>query len=234
MKRIFVLLLLSLIFIPGCSIKYIDDKDVDKIIDSFLSKKLNLYNQVSSGYKYYLPRGVRVIDNTAYNEKLYAGGNTYFLYVDVVSYHFNKDFTYVENKDAYYSKKLDYNGKKGYIEINVHKGLYFIEMMFNYAKVETFVLKKDIENTIINISYVLSSIKFNDKIINKLFDEDLLNYNEEQFELFEPKRDTGDFLDYVKKFDQYEDTIDDEDLIAPTQPEIKTEGEIIINDEIFD
>lgn len=214
MKRIFVLLLISLVAMTGCSIKQINTKDINKIVDTILDKKLNLYNQTSSGYKYYTPRGVRVIDSTSYNEKLYSSGDTYYLYVDVVSYYFEKDSEYKENKDAYFSKKLEYNGKKGYLEITKKNNLYFIEMMYNYAKVEAFVSKSDIDQTVINASYMLSSLKFNDRIIKLLFDDDILNFDEEKFELFEPKREDGNFLDYIKEYDQYEETID-EDLIAP-------------------
>lgn len=69
MKRNFVLLLVSLIFLTGCTIEQQNIKDIDKMVATILGKKLNLYNQISNGYKYYLPRGLRVIDNTSYNEK---------------------------------------------------------------------------------------------------------------------------------------------------------------------
>ena len=93
-------------------------KDIDKMINTILGNKLNLYNQISNGYKYYLPRGVRVIDNKNYNEKLYSKGNTYYLFVDIVSYQYKSDFTYEPNDKVYFSKKLDYNKQKGYIEIS--------------------------------------------------------------------------------------------------------------------
>jgi hypothetical protein len=200
----------------GCDIKELDSNDINKVVDTILNQKLNLYSQTSNGYKYYVPRGVMVTDSTSYNEKLYSSGNVYYLYVDVVSYYFKKDSNYIENKDAYFSKKLDYKNKKGYLEITKINNLYFIEMMYNYAKVEALVTKDDIVPTIINSSYILSTLKFNDKIIKLLFDENILNFNEEQFKLFEPKRKEGNFLDYVKEYDQYEQNID-EDLITPDE-----------------
>jgi hypothetical protein len=214
MKRYAILLLLSLVLVTGCSIRQINGDDLDKVTDTILGTKLNLYNQISSGYKFYLPRGVRLIDDTSYNEKLESSGNRYYLYVDVVSYYFKKDSTYKINKDAYFSKELVYNKKHGYLEITKIKGLYFIEMMYNYAKVEVFVPKEDISQTIINASYILNSVKFNDKTIKTLFDENKLDYAEEKFQLFEPKRKDGNYLDYVKEYDQYEKDID-ESLIAP-------------------
>jgi hypothetical protein len=200
--------------LTGCSVVEINDKDMNKIVDTILGKNLKLHNQTSNGYKYYLPRGTRVIDSTSYNEKLYSNGNIYYFYVDIVSYHFKKDINYEKNKDAYFSKKLDYNDKKGYLEITEIKGFYFVEMMYNYSKIEVFVSKDNIKDAVINASYILSSLDFNDKIIEILFNEATLDFNEEEFKLFEPKREEGNFLDYVKEYDQYEDTID-EDLIAP-------------------
>ncbi|MDD2469475.1 MAG: hypothetical protein PHI22_00900 [Bacilli bacterium] len=214
MKKFFMLLLISLIITTGCNIKQIDDKNIDKMIDTILGTNLNLHNQTSSGYKYYVPRGVRVIDSTSYNEKLYTNGHMYYLYVDVVSYHFKKTSDYKVNEKAYFSKKLDYNNKKGYLEINKIKNLYFVEMMYNYAKIEAFVSLDSLEQTVINASYILSSLKFNDTIIKLLFDEQVINFNEEQFKLFEPKRKEGDFLDYFDEYEEYEEEID-EDLITP-------------------
>ncbi|MDD2203330.1 MAG: hypothetical protein PHD78_02995 [Bacilli bacterium] len=214
MKKIFVLLLIFPFVLMGCTVVEVNDKDLNKIVDTILGKNLNLHNQTSNGYKYYLPRGTRVIDSTSYNEKLFSDGYKYYLYVDIVNYHFKKDVSYEENMDAYFSKKLDYNKKQGYLEITEIKNLYFVEMMYNYSKIEVFVSKDNIKDAVINASYILSSLNFNDTIIETLFNETSIDLNEEKFKLFEPKREEGNFLDYVKEYDQYEDTID-EDLIAP-------------------
>ncbi|MDD3304840.1 MAG: hypothetical protein PHT75_01765 [Bacilli bacterium] len=214
MKKIFVMLLIFPFVLMGCTVVEVNDKDLNKIVDTILGKNLNLHNQTSNGYKYYLPRGTRVIDSTSYNEKLFSDGYKYYLYVDIVNYHFKKDVSYEENMDAYFSKKLDYNKKQGYLEITEIKNLYFVEMMYNYSKIEVFVSKDNIKDAVINASYILSSLNFNDTIIETLFNETSIDLNEEKFKLFEPKREEGNFLDYVKEYDQYEDTID-EDLIAP-------------------
>jgi hypothetical protein len=206
-------------FLTGCTVEQVDNKNVDEMVDTILSEKLKLYNQTSNGYKYYIPRGMVVVDSTSYNERLYGNGNTYYLYVDIVSYYFKKNFTYEENKKAYFSKKLDYNKKKGYLEITKLKNMYFVEMMFNYSKIEVFVPKDEISESVINASYILSTLVYNDTIIKRLFDEKSISYSEIPFELFNPKRKEGQFLDYVKEFDQYEDTIDDEDLVAPSDTE---------------
>jgi hypothetical protein len=214
MKKIFVLLLFSLVFLTGCTVKQVNNKDINKIVDTLLNKNISLYNQTSIGYKYYAPRGVRVIDSTSYNEKLFSNGYTYYLYVDVVSYHFKKEITYEVNKKAYLSKELNYNNRKGYLEINKIKNYYFIEMMFNYAKVEAFVSEEDIWKTVNNISYILNTLKFNDITIKRLFNENVSNFNEQKYEIFKPKENKEDFLDYEKEYDNYKEKVEDEDIIT--------------------
>lgn len=222
MKKLFVLLLISLFFITGCNIKEINANDLNKLTDNILSKKLGLYNRVSSGYKYYAPRGIRVIDSTDYNEKLFSDGVKYYLYVDVVSYFFKKELKYEVNEEAYFSKKLDYKGKKGYLEITKNKNIYFIEMMFNYSKIEAYVSQSDINKTVLNASYILNSLVFNDSLISLAFDENKSSFNEEDFKIFEPKRQEGNFIDYINEYNQYEGTIDEE-LLNQDQTEIPGE-----------
>jgi hypothetical protein len=213
MKKIFVLLLTSLIFLSGCSIKKVDNENIDEMVSTILNKKLNLYNQHSSGYKYYIPRGMSLIDSTSYNEKMFSNGYTYYLYVDVVSYHFKKDFTYKINDKAYFSKKLKFNNKSGYIEINKEKDLYFIQMMLNYSKIEVYVPKDYINDAIINASYILSSIKFNDTTIKALFDDTAINFKEEKFELFKPREEEDNSLNFDEE-KVTEDIVTDEDIIT--------------------
>ncbi|MFA5408068.1 MAG: hypothetical protein WC343_04775 [Bacilli bacterium] len=225
MKRFLILLLISFVFVTGCSVKQINSKDINKTVDSILCKNLNLYNYSSGGYKYYLPRGMRVIDNTSYNEKLYSNGNAYYLYVDIVSYYFEKSSTYEKNTDLYFSKQIVCNNKTGYLEITKKDDSYFIDYVYNYAKIKAYVALGDIENAVINASYILSSLTFNDTIIDSYFGNDTLSYDEEKFELFESQRETGNFLDYVTEYDQYEKEID-EDLLVPdnTSTEDGTSG----------
>ena len=86
-----LLLLIFVLIITGCDIKEVNTNDINNNVSILLNEKINLSNRVASGYKYYLPRGMRVIDKTEYNEKLFSQGYTYYLYIDVVSYHFKKE-----------------------------------------------------------------------------------------------------------------------------------------------
>lgn len=192
MKKI--LLLCCLLLLSGCSIVRIDTNDVDNIVSVVLSKNNDLYNQIGKGYKYYIPRGVSYIDTNEYNDVLYSDGNYYYLYIDIVSYYYNVVKEYQENKDAYYSKIIDINGKKGYLEINKQPNdRYFIEFMYNYSKIEVEADYEDINNIILNTSYILSTVKFNDKVIKVILDEQFL-VSEEKYDIFTSKKETDDFL----------------------------------------
>ncbi len=202
MKRI-VLLLCLVVLLTGCNIKTINDDNIDTIIDSVLTKDIDLANSYFTGYKYYLPRGLKLVNKKEYNAKLVSGGNSYYLFVDVIAY-YNKVETKFTPSNGYYSKELNYNNKKGYIEITEYKDLYFVEIMYNYAKIEALVAEDDLNSTIINSCYVLSSIEFNDKVIETLIGENVLDYKETIYDIFGPHKDADDFLNFDEE-NQYED-----------------------------
>lgn len=210
MKKILILLLALLL--TGCKITKLTD-DYEKNIANILGSRKNLANVAAKGYKYYLPTGVRLEKQVEYNKILYTDGNYYFLYVDVISYYYKINKTYEINKNAYYSKLLNINNKQGYLEINKINDKYLIEMMYNYAKVEAIVEKHELNKTLIDISYILSNIKFNDKILSTIIGEDILDFDEERFDIFKPTRKGKDFLDYV---DEYDNTEENDDSLPST------------------
>ena len=186
MKKLIIMMLAVFLF-TGCTVVRIDTDNIDTIINVVLSKENTLYNTVGKGYKYYRPRGVTYIDTTEYNEKLYSNGYNYYLYVDINSYYYKKEFTYEENEEAYFSKYLEINDKFGYVEINEYKGLYLIEFMYNYAKIEALVEKDDINQTILDATYILSTIKYNSNVIKIMLNEDYFTDKEERYDVFTPK-----------------------------------------------
>lgn len=182
MKKI-AILLFSIFLLAGCTAVRIDTKSIDNIVSVVLSKDNKLYNRVGKGYKYYIPKGVSYIDTDNLNDVLYSEGNYYYLYIDAVSYYYKKNIDYVENESAYYSKRL--SGKKeGYLEINEIDGKYKIEFFYNYAKIETIVNKKDLEKAVLDISYILSTVKFNDNIISLMLKDDYFTNKEEKYDKF--------------------------------------------------
>jgi len=195
MKKIIISLLL-IFLVTGCSIVRIDTANIDNIINVVLSKDNTLYNTVGKGYKYYKPRSVTYIDTNEYNEKLYSNGNYYYLYVDINSYYYKKEFNYEENKSAYYSRLIDINDKLGYLEINKYNNKFLIEFMYNYAKIEALVEEDEINDVVLNASYILSTIKFNSKVIKIMLNDNYFINKEERYDLFTPKKETMDLYDF--------------------------------------
>ncbi len=192
MKKL--LLLCSLLLLCGCSVVRIDTNSIDNIVSVVLSKNNDLYNQIGKGYKYYIPRGVSYMDTNDYNDVLYSDGNYYYLYIDVVSYYHKVVKNYEEDPNAYYSKKIDINGKQGYLEINKQENdRYFIEFMYNYSKIEVEADYDDINDIVLNTSYILSTVKFNDKVISAVLDDEFL-VSEEKYDIFTSKKESDNFL----------------------------------------
>ncbi len=192
MKKIILVMILLL---SGCSVVRIDTSNIDNIVDIVLSKNNDLYNHVGKGYKYYVPRGVSYIDSTGHNDTLYSNGNYYYLYIDIVSYYYNKETIYKNNDNAYYSKIFDINGKKAYLEINEVNSRYLIQFSYNYSKIEVICDYKDINDIVLNSSYILSTVKFNNNVIKTMLDSEFL-VNDLEYNEFESKNPTSDFLKF--------------------------------------
>ena len=215
MKKICFLICL-MILTTGCTITKLDYNDRDSILAVALNEKINLYNRISKGYKYYLPKGMRLSDYKDYNEIIYSDSNKYYLYVDIVSYYYKKEKTYKENAYSYYSKIIvDNDGKIGYIEINKENDKYHIKYEYNFAKMEVVVKQGEIDDAIMNMSHILSSIKYNDVIIESIVGENVLNFKEEKYQIKKPKETENTFLDYVNTYDKYngEEVVEDSDTI---------------------
>ena len=203
-----VLLLCLVVLLTGCSIKQVEFNSLDSITESVFTKDIKLSNSYFEGYKYYLPKGLRLVSKKDYNAKLINVNTTYYLYVDVIAY-YNKVEKKFEPSNGYYSKELNFNNKKGYIEITKDEDMYFVEIMYNYAKIETLVDERNLYDAVINSCYILSSVQFNDKIIETLVGENALDYKETIFDIFGPHRDTDEFLKYEEEY-RYKGDIEEE------------------------
>lgn len=218
MKKIVILLCL-LVFVTGCTISKIDINDRDNMLKVALEQDINLFNRVSKGYKYYLPKGMSLLDYNEYNETLYSNANKYYLYIDVISYHYKIDKKYTVNNTLEYSKVVTHDGKTGLLEIQKQEDKYYILYEYNYAKMEAVVKEAEINETIMNMSYILSSIQYNDIVIDSLIGENVLDFKEEKYEVEKPKENENTFLDYVNIYDKYtgEDKIEDTDTIKSNE-----------------
>ncbi|MBQ3297352.1 MAG: hypothetical protein IJG97_00955 [Bacilli bacterium] len=214
MKKI-VLLSTILLLLTGCSVVRLSDSNIEKNIDTIMTEKVNLHNVHYDGYKYYLPKGINFVSKEDFNAILKdSHNNKYYLYVDVIGYYHKIKNSYEENYDLYLSKKLKYNKKNGYIQIEEINSKYFIQYVFNYVKIEAYVSKEDLNDAVINISYILRSIKYNDKVLESLVGENVLDYKEVEYNLFKADSTKESFLDVVEReeTDKYKKDIEDEKI----------------------
>ena len=215
MKKIILVLALIILF-TGCDMKNITDKDIENVIDETLKLDIKGTNNNFKGYKYYIPRGLSLQNKKGNNYVLLSDGDYYYLYVDIVSYFHKKEIETTFDEDLYFSKKISYNDINGYIKISKPKNkVYFVEIVYNYSKIETYVKEQNLESAIRNSIKLLSSIEYNDVILDTMIGEKVLSYEEEVYNFFESKREDGNFLDYIEEYDVYDkdDVIKDEDIL---------------------
>jgi len=214
MKKHLILLLVFLcIFITGC--EDLQKMSIEDIIAAGTERKITVYNKYRKGYKYNLPKGLDVRDGLEYNEIIMSKDYTYYLYIDAVSY-YNKVIEKYEVSDkAYLSKQISFEDKYGYLEINeLEDNKYFIEIMYNYAKIEVIVKKNDIHLVVANAISVLTSVHFNDNVLKTLLEEETSQFREFDFNIFETTTTTdSEYLQAVKDDVYQEEEVHDSDLI---------------------
>lgn len=214
-----LLLLLCIFILSGCTITRMDTKNYEEVMDEILSLDINLYNKVGKGYKYYAPRGVVRTDANTYNDVLKRGDITYYLYVDVVSYYYKADYDYKVSDDSYYSSLLREGKKEGYVDITEKDDKLYVQMVYNYAKIETYVEERELKTAIEDISYILSSVEFNDSLLKEMHEAGEFGSKEEVYKLFDNKEKEGNFLEYIEEYDKYE--AEDEDVAPESEIEVK-------------
>ena len=215
MKKIIVLLSITVLLLTGCSVYSFDNTDFEKNMDYLLSNKSNLYNVYYDGYKYYLPKGISFISKDEYNALLVdQNNNKYYMYVDAISYYHKIENDYKENSDSYYSKFIEYKKKNGYLQIDEYEGKYFVQFVFNYVKIETYVSKKDLVSSINNMCYILRSVQFNNSVLDSLIGENVLDYQEEDYTLFKADSSKESYMDVAKRNEneEYSKYLEDEKI----------------------
>lgn len=161
------LLLFVIFLLTGC-VK-IDNSSVDIIIDNTLNDKNYVMNTVSSGYKFYLPFGVRQIVDNDNNQVFMIGDTKVYLYVDVVSFYYKNKLNYKDSENYnYYYKNIINGTKEGYIGIDKKNSDYFVKIVYNYSKVEFYVDEYNLNNVIANSLVILNNINYNDDLIEKI------------------------------------------------------------------
>ena len=195
MKKIILIFSLILV-LTGCSVVRIDTSSIDNILNVILTKDNKLYNQVGQGYKYYLPSGVTYIKSDDLNDILYCNGIYYYLYIDTISYYYKTEVDYKEKVNSYYSKLISKDdGFKfsGYLEINKKNELYYIEFVYNHAKIQAVVNEDELNSTVLNASYILSTVKYNDDIVKLMLEDDYFTNKTGKYNDYNSKEESEKF-----------------------------------------
>ena len=221
MKQKSIILFLLIFLFTGCSIVDISSNDYLKNINTIIKRNNKYTSDNAIGYQYKLPASVTKIESNEFNEVLKSNNERYYLYADVVSYYYKTKIEYKVDKKAFLSSKLEYKDKYGYVEVNEDNGKYYVEMMYNYSKMESYTSKENLKDTLNNMAYILSSIKYNDKVIENMLGDEKYNLSANQkYNIFDvKKKDTSTFLKYESEYDTYNGVDASKELIEKKEIE---------------
>ena len=217
MKKKIILILFISCILCGCT--SIQNKTIEQIINDSTSKNLRVSNTYRKGYKYNLAKGLYSIDSTDFNEVIVSKKNKYYLYVDGVSYYNKVIEKYEEKKGPYVSMPIVHEDKYGYLEINkLDEDKYFIEIMYNYAKIEVVVAERDIKETVANAINILKSVTFNNNILKNVLGDETTQAKEFDFNIFETASSkNSEYLEAIDAdiYQEENEEVHDSDLIEP-------------------
>ncbi len=219
-KKSLILIIIFIILITGCTTYHLQDMTYEKIVDAILYEKNPKTNTALQGFKFYLPRDCKITSSQDSNAIFTSNGDNYYLYIDLISYYHkkNNDYNLKLEGDRVFTKKIDYQDKVGYVIITKQEDNYFLEVMHNYGKIEVVTKENRVKEALSKSLTLLSSIEYNDKIIESLIGNNSLNYSEETYNVLSPNNSKTDFLDYVEEeYDDVDNELPDEDYIVPVE-----------------
>lgn len=205
MKKIFILVGL-LLLCTGCM--RIDNKNNYNDIISMVVSNPKKANKTSIGYTYYLPLGVETVKDNDYNQKLKTENIDMYLYVDIVSYYYKNtlNFDEVISTNAFYYQKINFNNKTGYVKIDkLEDDNYFIKIVYNYAKIETYTSSSQINKILTNSMIILDSINYNDNLIKEIVENDNYGDKEKEYKIKKPEDAVSKFSEYLSEYVQDEE-----------------------------
>lgn len=204
-KKILIIFLLFLL--SGC-------KKIEKNNDNYIELVTNclndkgITNNVSLGYKYYVPKGVKKVKDFDNNQIFLIDGSKVYLYIDVISYFYDKEINLSnETTDDFYYHEINYNDKIGYIKIQkAQDEEYFVRIVYNYATAEFYSDSNKLNKIITLTSIILNNIEYNDTIIEKVLEGELGQFSEFTYEVEKPEDANSNFSQYLEEYVQNEET----------------------------
>ena len=71
--------------------------------------------------------------------------------------------------------------------------MYYIKFYYNYSKIEAIVKKENLNDTILNASYILSTIKYNRDTIELMLNDDYFTNRAGKYDEYSSKDDSNKF-----------------------------------------
>ena len=199
-----LILIFCLLLLSGCKEVVDNDNYVEKVYNTLNNS--NITNNVSLGYKYYLPKGVKKLKDYDYNQTFLIDNCNLYLYVDVISYYHKKEIKEVNSDNSYYYNTFSSNDKNGYILIKNDGNDYYLTIVYNYSKIESYVSKDKLNKVITLSSIILNSIDYNNAAIEKILKGDLGQFFEFTYEVDKPEGASSNFSQYLEEYVQKEES----------------------------
>lgn len=198
MKKI-LLPLFIILLLTGCSKIDNSTKEYKDVVNSILINNNRNVNTASFGYKYYIPIGVNLVYDSNLNKKFKIKDTKIVLYVDIISYYYKNKLNYEENnKNIYYYSKLN----DGYISIEKNEKDYYLKIIYNYAKIESYVKEEDLVDVIAYSTIILNSITYNDTLISNFIEKGVSFGSDITYEIEKPEDSKSNFSQYLQEYVQ--------------------------------
>ncbi len=198
-----ILFICFIFLLAGCT-NINDSQDYVSLVKNCFTSK-NVVNDVSLGYKYYVPKGVEKIHDYDYNQVFLSNDSSIYLYVDIISYYYKKDLQYQKTGKEFYYETFQKGNKKGYIKIEQEGDTYFVNIVYHYSKIEFYSDFNHLNKLITLSSVMLNSITYNDTVIEKVLEGNLGEFSEFTYEVKKPDGSSSNFSQYLEEYVQKEE-----------------------------
>ena len=108
---------------------------------------------------------------------------------------------------------LSMDHKNGYVKITKDKDKYFMKVVYNYAKIETYVEEYELADILSYSMIILNSINYNDNLIEKILQDDYYSSSFKEYKIKKPEDAESKFSEYLSEY------VGEEDSIIPDLPE---------------
>lgn len=197
MRKLFLLLSIFLLF--GCTKIEQQNSEYIQYVNFILENKNKFVNISSTGYKYYLPKGISIKKSNNNNIIFNADKTNLYLYVDIIGYYYDSK-TNISNYEDYDYKKELIDG--GYLIVDENNGLYMVKLQDNYSSIEFLTTKEKIPRLLTFSSIIVNSIEFNKLIIKSEIDNDHNFSNEKIYKIEDLEKNTSNFSKYLNSSEE--------------------------------